>query len=96
MDRQLVNVLIASNDTQKYLVIPQDALLLDQQGAYVFAVNDENKVEMRRITTGPQRGLSLVVELGLKTGDRVITAGQQKVQPGMTVNATLAPEAAGN
>ena len=96
VDRQLVNVLIASNDTQKYLVIPQDALLLDQQGAYVFVVNDENKVEIRRITTGPQRGLSLVVELGLKTGDRVITAGQQKVQPGMTVNATLAPEAAGN
>ena len=96
VDRQLVDVIIESKETQKHLVIPQDALLLDQQGPYVLAVNTENKVEVRRIKTGSQQGLSLVVETGLKIGDLVITAGQQKVRPGITVNPKLAEQSEGN
>ena len=96
VDQQLVSVIIESKETEKYLVIPQDALLLDQQGPYVFVVNSENKVEVKRITTGAQQGLSLVVTKGLELGDRVITAGQQKVRSGVTVTPQLAEQSEGN
>ncbi len=96
VDQQLVNVIIESKEAQSYLVIPQDALLLDQQGPYVLIVNAENKVEVRRISTGAQQGLSLIVTKGLKLGDRVITAGQQKVRNGITVAPQLASQGEGN
>jgi membrane fusion protein, multidrug efflux system len=96
VDQQLVSVIIESKETQKHLVIPQDALLLDQQGPYVFVVDPENKVEVKRITTGAQKGLSLVVTKGLELGDRVITAGQQKVRAGVTVTPQLADQSEGN
>ncbi|MDF2365825.1 efflux RND transporter periplasmic adaptor subunit [Sneathiella sp.] len=96
VDQQLVSVVIESKEAQKHLVIPQDALLLDQQGPYVFVVSPEDKVEVKRITTGAQQGLSLVVAKGLKLGDRVITAGQQKVRSGVTVTPQLADQGEGN
>ncbi|MCT6647278.1 hypothetical protein N4G37_14515, partial [Enterococcus faecalis] len=67
------------------LMMSQAALLLDQQGAYVLLVTPENKVETRRIEVGEQRGPLIVVRSGLAEGDRVITSGQQKVRPGITV-----------
>lgn len=96
VDQQLVSVIIESKEAQKHLVIPQDALLLDQQGSYVFTVEADDKVAVRRIVTGAQQGLSLVVEKGLNLGDRVIVAGQQKVRNGMTVNPKAAPQSEAN
>ncbi|MCC3303354.1 efflux RND transporter periplasmic adaptor subunit [Sneathiella sp. HT1-7] len=96
VDQQLVSVIIENKETQKHLVIPQDALLLDQQGPYVFVVSSDNKVEVQRITTGAQQGLSLIVTKGLKLGDRVIVAGQQKVRSGITVTPKLADQSEGN
>lgn len=96
VDQQLVSVIIESKEAQKHLVIPQDALLLDQQGPYVFTVEADDKVAVRRIVTGAQQGLSLVVEKGLNLGDRVIVAGQQKVRNGMTVNPKTAPQSEAN
>ncbi len=96
VDQQLVSVIIESKEAQKHLVIPQDALLLDQQGPYVFTVEADDKVAVRRIVTGAQQGLSLVVEKGLNLGDRVIVAGQQKVRNGMTVNPEAAPQSEAN
>ncbi|MCR9213421.1 MAG: efflux RND transporter periplasmic adaptor subunit [Proteobacteria bacterium] len=86
VDQQLVTVLISRKDTEERLVIPQNALLLDQQGSYVLAVNDKNVVEVKRITTGAQEGSLMVIESGLKEGDKVIVTGLQKVRKGMEVD----------
>ncbi len=96
VDQQLVSVIIENKETRKHLVIPQDALLLDQQGPYVFVVNSENKVEVKRITTGTQQGLSLIVTKGLALGELVIVAGQQKVRSGVSVTPQLADQSEGN
>lgn len=90
VDQQLITVLISRKDTEERLVIPQNALLLDQQGPYVLAVNDKNVVEVKRITAGAQEGSLLVIESGLKEGDKVIVTGLQKVRKGMEVNPKVA------
>lgn len=91
IDQQLVTVLVIRRQPEKKLVISQAALLLDQQGTYVLAVGEGDKVAIRRITTGEQRGPLIVVDAGLAEGERIIVSGHQKARPG----APVAPQAAG-
>ncbi|HWK37475.1 MAG TPA: efflux RND transporter periplasmic adaptor subunit [Hyphomicrobium sp.] len=85
VDQQIVGVNVVSKEPELNLMMSQSALLLDQKGAYVLLVTPENKVETRRIEVGEQRGPLIVVKSGLSEGERVITSGQQKVQPGIVV-----------
>ena len=67
------------------LLIPQAALQLDQSGPYVLVVGSDNKVEQQRVKLGAVEGSEIVIEQGLKQGERVIVQGIQKVHPGMVV-----------
>ncbi|MCM2679748.1 efflux RND transporter periplasmic adaptor subunit [Echinimonas agarilytica] len=86
---QLVNVVIEDANPEQHIVIPQAAMQFDQVGKYVLLVDDTNKVVIQRIETGPTVNGNLVINQGLKEGDKVITLGVQKVRPGIEVNATI-------
>jgi membrane fusion protein (multidrug efflux system) len=90
VDQQLVNVSVVSKQPEKHLVISQSAIALDQQGPYVLAVGGDNKVAIKRIQVGEQRGPLIVVASGLSESDSVIVSGHQKVRPGMTVSPSPA------
>lgn len=90
VDQALVNVQVVRKKPEQKMVISQSALLLDQQGAYVLAVTGDNKVAIKRITTGEQRGPSIIVEQGLAPGERIIVSGHQKARPGAAVAPQLA------
>ena len=92
-DGQTVRVVLETEKPPTVVAISEAAVALDQGGAYVFVVNDKNVVEQRRVKTGASRDGLLAIEEGLKAGEKVIIQGQQKVRPGMTVTATLAPPA---
>ncbi len=71
------------------ILIPQRTVM-EMQGIHnVYVINDENKVELRRIKIGPTIDSFWLVEEGLKNGEKVIYEGLQKVKPGMTVNPVL-------
>jgi membrane fusion protein, multidrug efflux system len=77
------------------VLVPQQALQIDQAGPFVLVVDAQNKIEARRIEGGRSDGARLVVTKGLAAGDRVVTEGIQKVRPGQVVDATeTAPPAA--
>src|ERR1700722_11645189 len=88
----VVGVIVDRGKPGSSLVVPQAAILLDQTGNYVMVVDDANKVEQRRITTGVEQGRDIVVASGLKEGERVIVEGLQKVHPGQIVAPTTVPE----
>jgi membrane fusion protein (multidrug efflux system) len=88
IDGQFVTAMIRERREFPRLVVPQAALQLDQAGYYVLVVDDQNKVEMRRIAIGPTQGAEVVVQSGLKPGERVIVEGMQKVRPGQLVKVT--------
>jgi membrane fusion protein (multidrug efflux system) len=94
VDQQLVGVTVIAKEPDRKLVVSQSSILLDQQGAYVLAVDKDNKVESRRVELGEQRGPDIVVTKGLDAGDRVIVSGQQKVRPGIAVDVHQPKEAA--
>ena len=71
-------------------MIPQAALIADQEGVYVFIVED-GKAAMRRIKVGADHGADVIVEQGLAAGDLVIVEGLQGVRAGLPVRATPLP-----
>ena len=52
-------------------------------GLYAYAVSQDNKAELRKVKVSQSIDGRSVVEEGLKPGERVITGGQFKVQPGI-------------
>jgi len=71
------------------ILIPQRTVM-EMQGIHnVYVINNENKVELRRITVGPTIDSFWLVKEGLKNGEKVVYEGLQKVKPGMTVNPVL-------
>ena len=68
------------------MVIPHAALVIDQQGAYVFVVED-GKAVVRRREAGEDIGRSMVVKDGLKGGEQVIVDGIATLRPGAAVVA---------
>jgi len=70
-----------------------DAVLVPQQGvtrtprgdASAMVVGEGDKVEVRQITATQAIGDKWLVTEGLKTGDRVIITGLQKIKPGVQV-----------
>ncbi|MCL4850186.1 MAG: efflux RND transporter periplasmic adaptor subunit [Bryobacteraceae bacterium] len=70
---------------EQVLVIPQRAVQQNQNLQLAYIVGPGNKVEARSIKTGQRVGDSLLVEEGLKAGDRVIVEGLMTIRPGATV-----------
>jgi len=95
VDGEFVTATIRERREEPRLVIAQAAVQIDQSGSYVLVVDDQHKVEQRRIQTGPNRDTDVVITSGLKEGEKVIVDGIQKVRPGQVVKETELPVAGG-
>jgi membrane fusion protein, multidrug efflux system len=85
-DGQLVNVTVEAGQPEEKVIVPQGALIADQAGVYVFAVED-GKAVIKRVKAGGERGANVVVE-GLQGGEQIIVEGLQSVRPGQPVQAS--------
>jgi membrane fusion protein (multidrug efflux system) len=94
IDNQLMRVVVDIESPDQKVVVPQAALIADQQGPYVFIVED-GKVAIRRIKVGDESGTDVVVEDGLSGGEQVIVEGVQALRPGAPVRATPAARTVG-
>lgn len=82
---QYVTVLVKAREPNPLPVVPQSAVLVDQQGHYVLIVDEAGHVAPRRIRLGPALGTEWAVTSGLSKGEKVIVQGLQKVRPGQKV-----------
>ncbi|MBN2808526.1 MAG: efflux RND transporter periplasmic adaptor subunit [Deltaproteobacteria bacterium] len=92
---QYVTVLISWAQPNPLPVVPQAAIIVNQQGSTVLMVDDQNKVTLRPITTGVELNGYWAVTSGLKAGDKVIIEGIQKVKPGQSVQIDSGQPTAG-
>lgn len=82
---QFVRVKVKYKDIEDALLIPQ-RVVSELQGEYsVFVVNNENKIESRKITIGDKYDDYYVVSEGIKKGDKIVLEGLQKLGAGMEV-----------
>ncbi|MBU9811198.1 efflux RND transporter periplasmic adaptor subunit [Rahnella sp. C60] len=70
------------------LLVPQQGITRNPRGdATAMVIGADNKVELRTVTTTQAIGDKWVVTEGLKSGDKVIVTGLQKIKPGVQVTA---------
>lgn len=67
------------------VTLPQQAVTRSSQGDTVMVVGEDGKVSPRPVKIGSAKGTSWVVTSGLKTGEKVMVDGFQKLRPGATV-----------
>ena len=72
-------------------VIPDNAVQRGPNGLYAFVVGDDNKVAVQAIKVSQSGDGESVVEQGLTPGQRVVVAGQYRLQIGSVVQPTEAP-----
>jgi multidrug efflux system membrane fusion protein len=82
---QFVNVVMTTRVDPDATVVPTVAVQMNQEGAYVWVVKPDGTVEMRPITVTRQLGHEMVVEGALKTGEKVVTEGQLRLESGAKV-----------
>jgi membrane fusion protein, multidrug efflux system len=73
-------------------LIPATAPQMSAKGEFVYIVKDDGTADFRPVTTGQRQGDLIVVEQGLKAGEKVVVSGQIGVAPGGKVRE-LAQEA---
>jgi membrane fusion protein, multidrug efflux system len=71
-------------------VVPDGAIQHGTQGLYVFTVDQNSKAELRKVKVSQSIDGKSVIEEGVSPGERVITTGQFKVQPGTLVSIAVA------
>lgn len=88
-----VRAVIEEGVNEQAILVPQPAVTRDPKGnAMAMVLDQENKVQVRQLTTDRAIGDKWLVTSGLQPGDRVIVEGVQKVRPG--VQARIAQAAA--
>jgi membrane fusion protein (multidrug efflux system) len=84
-------------EQHKVFLVPQEAVLRDTVGAYVFTVGKDGKVARRDVATSAASDGNWVVTAGLAAGEQVIVSGVQNVKEGAPAKASpWQPHAAGN
>jgi RND family efflux transporter MFP subunit len=85
---QFVRARVTVRTVTGALLVPQRAIN-EQQTSYELAViGTDNKAEIRSVKVGERVGSLWVVEDGLKTGERVVVEGLQKVRDNELVKPT--------
>lgn len=86
-DGQFVQIVLESGTPTEKVLIPQSALITDQQGIYVFVAQD-GKAAVKRVKTGGVIGAQVIIEEGVEAGDQVIVQGLQTIRAGAAVRAS--------
>ena len=93
---ELVSVVVALTTDPNAVVVPSAAVQAGQQGTFVFAVKEDQSVEMRPVTVARTRGAESVIASGVRAGESVVTDGHLRLVPGarISVKAPAAQQAA--
>jgi multidrug efflux system membrane fusion protein len=87
-----VRVRLPIGEPHPALLVIDRAIGSDQGLKYVYVVDAANKVQYRRVKTGPLQpdGLRVISE-GLQPGERVVVGSLQQVRPGAVINPAAMP-----
>ncbi|WP_400768957.1 efflux RND transporter periplasmic adaptor subunit [Methylosinus sporium] len=82
---QFVNVRLTVDVLQDARVVPSAAIQRGPNGAFVYALNEDETVSMRAVSVGRQDEVQAVVVSGLEPGEKVATTGFSRLVDGSQV-----------
>jgi len=80
-----VEIGLPSAAPENVVAVPRDALVLRNEGAYVYRLKADNTAERLRVSPGIASGSMVAVDGGIKSGDKVIVRGGERLRPGQAV-----------
>ncbi len=72
-----VKMFITSANPKKKIVVPEVAIVQNDEQAQVYVVNNDNVAVLRNVTLGDAFDGKQVISSGLKAGEKVVVSGQQ-------------------
>lgn len=85
----LAQVSFGAGEVYSATVVPKDAILSRGTQKLLYRVNGDNTVEEIAVETGSGAGAWIEITAGpVRPGDKVITRGNERLAPGMGVNAS--------
>lgn len=88
---QFVRVNVIGFSRPGAIVVPQRAVQQGPRGAFVWAVDKDNKAQQRPVVAGDWMGDQWLVSEGLKDGERVVVDGFLRLAPGAPVQVKEVP-----
>jgi RND family efflux transporter MFP subunit len=86
---QSVRVKIQVSTLYAAMLIPQKAVRYNDQGTYIYVVDNEKTVCKRQVILGEELGSDVMVMQGLDANEIVITDGHLRASPGLKVDVQL-------
>jgi multidrug efflux system membrane fusion protein len=83
--QQFVNVVLLLDTLRGATLIPQAGVQRGAPGTYVYLVNADQSVSVRKVTLGPGDANNVTITAGLKPGDTVVVDGADKLKDGAKV-----------
>jgi multidrug efflux system membrane fusion protein len=87
---EFVNVTLLVDTLQNAVLVPTPAVQTGAPGDYVYVVNANNTVSVRKVTIGPTNGAYTAIASGLATGQRVVTDGLDRLSDGAHITPAAA------
>jgi len=87
---QFARLRMGQPQQQSLVMVDERAIGTDQDKRFVMVVSAENRAQYRSITLGGAVDGLRIVTSGLKSGDRVVVNGLQRVRPGALVKTEVA------
>ena len=81
------NVVLTLGTQHDAVVIPAQAVQIGQDNSFVYTVKPDMTVEVRNVKTGTTYNDMMVIDDGIKPGEKVVTDGQLRLVPGAAVQA---------
>lgn len=82
---QFVRVKLILGTEKDAALVPYSAVQIGQKGYYLFAVTSDNKADLRIVKVGSRQDDDIVIEDGIKAGEKVVTVGQMGLSPGAPI-----------
>jgi multidrug efflux system membrane fusion protein len=83
--QQFVNVVLLLDTLHGATLIPQAGVQRGAPGTYVYLVNADQSVSVRKVTLGPGDANNVTITAGLEPGDSVVVDGADKLKDGAKV-----------
>jgi membrane fusion protein, multidrug efflux system len=90
---QFVTAVVTLHEQRDAIVVPSQAVQTGQKGQYVYVIKPDSSVELREVVVDRTEGAETVIAKGLAAGERVVTAGQLRLVPGIKVSPRTDPNA---
>jgi membrane fusion protein, multidrug efflux system len=83
---QFVNIRLLVDTHKDAVVMPTAGVQRGVPGTFVYIVNDNNTVSVRKVTLGATEGDKVEVVDGLKPGDKIVVDGADRLRDGAAIN----------